>query len=361
MVRWEIKKIIKRKSFIILISFLFIYIIYNCQFCINDYNETAASESGEMIKGKEAISINQAAALKYKGKLTTEKIETAHKEYSDKNKFNYGGRMFANTTLDYFEIVFSEQSIKSVQLPDKIDYRDLNFGYSDSWKSLFMNIDSVMQVLPFIFISIFVSVFSYERECGIDQLIATSKHGGHDIVFKKFKACFLILNFIIAFTYLLLFGFMFFRYGLIGYDTSIQCGSWTIFMKSELHFNFFELLVHNFIVNFFVLNVLLLIIFRVSISSDNTFKAAIIVFLFVYFFDITVIHNICDNKIVDLIISFMPINALRSWQVTILPTIELGDIRIYWIYILESIEAIIFVFLLYRLININSKNVYRNS
>ena len=101
--------------------------------------------------------------------------------------------------------------------------------------------------------------------------------------------------------------------------------------------------------------------FCVSISSDNTFKAAIIVFLFVYFFDITVIHNICDNKIVDLIISFMPINALRSWQVTILPTIELGDIRIDWIYILESIEAIIFVFLLYRLININSKNVYRNS
>lgn len=127
------------------------------------------------------------------------------------------------------------------------------------------------------------------------------------------------------------------RYGLCGYDTSIQCGVWYVFYRSDCLVTYGYFLLHTLFLDWVIINTLVLIILLVSKKTSGPFASMGISFAIMYLGNIEVIYNILSTSvpIVKRIFSFFPVNALNILQVALVPTIKWGDIRIYWFYVLE--------------------------
>lgn len=344
------QKILSKKSIWAIFAVLIIYVIYLFVSEINGYNEQAMTDTGDIIVGKKAILMNQKAAEKYSGSMTNEKLEKLWEEYESRGKAS-------NTTLGFFEkLIFHYPRSLQDAYPQIEEIEKIQYGYSDVWQEIFISIKSIMAFFPFIFILIFSPVISFDKQCGVHPFILTLRYGRRKLIKEKTGACLILANIAFFFVITLLCGTFFLRYGLYGYDTSIQCGFWYVFLRSDCMVTYGYLLLHTIFLDWVIINTLVLVILLVSKKTPSPFASMGISFAIMYLGNLEVINNIVSTPFVTRIFSFLPVNALNILGVALVPTIKLGNIDIYWFYILEISYVIAFIFFYVWLMRQEYKN-----
>ena len=243
-----------------------------------------------------------------------------------------------NTALDFFErLIFRYPRSLQEAYPQIEEVEKIQYGYSDVWQEIFISINEIMICFPFVLILIFAPVISFDKQCGVYPFILTLKYGRRKLIKEKTWACLMLANIVFFVVMTVLCGSYLLRYGLCGYDTSIQYGLWNAFLRSDCLVTYGYLLLHTLFFDWMVINTLVLIILLVSKKTSRSFASMGISFAIMYLGNIEVINNILSGAVptVKRIFSFLPINALNIIQVALVPMIKWGDIRIYWFYVLE--------------------------
>ena len=357
--KFEIRKIIKRKSSIMAIVMFFLVCIINIVFSVS--TESYGSDlTGDLKKGILAISQKREEVNNLKGNLTEKRISeviniynnlsknsknmsdfdglseedyyTHWQKYKDidslidrsygeslllgvdasKNlKLEDGSTFYSNREkqiLNYIEHeslyeYTNEEKDKIIQITNDME-TPLYYDYTDGWFKLIWDMNLLLLVL-IICISICISpVFSSECEEHMDSIILSTKYGKNKLILSKFKASFIFTS-IFYFVSVVFMAFIrLFIYGFEGWNCKIQVVS--TYWHSMYNINFLQAFLLSVVLGYIACLVTVSIAIFISSKLKNSF--AVIVSTLGILFIPKVISTINVSKFIDYIIDLFPIN-----------------------------------------------------
>ncbi|MCG7410158.1 ABC transporter permease [Paenibacillus sp. ACRRX] len=241
--RFELRKIIRRKSFYLGISILVVVSIFLTSVLV--MGAWITGKNGEELKGIQAIALQKEYDTQLAGPLTEQKVATAVEQYQkvmrDPKNLNEKGEIKNDAYAKY--IVKNEQLNSLVRFSfspvsgydhyiiDKLTPSEaktfyqkrmekiseyLNFDYSygnysdkeraffmqinetipvpftmdyvTGWKQVFQNLQSLFIIIAFVTAVCLAPVFAGEYQCGADSIILSSRYGRNKVISAKLKA-----------------------------------------------------------------------------------------------------------------------------------------------------------------------------
>jgi len=288
----------------------------------------AITNVGETLVGNEGLQYNKNRIEKYKGVLTNELIEEVLQSYKETESINHVTLYFENFRLE-------NQTHITVENAYPYATSALTYGFSAGWETFLRKRLQIMTVFPLILMVLFCPLFPYEYQCGMSSVLLTTKNGK----IKSAKAKILIAFIITNITFLVVTGLQallyYIRYGIEGYDTSIQVGLYNYFNLSALSFNYLDLSLNTLFLNLLGINMILLIIIGVSIKSYNSIQSLLISVLLCYSFSPELISRIFSNMTAFYVISLHPINSLDTKNIACLDYVDFLGRENAWINFLQ--------------------------
>ncbi|NMS89350.1 ABC transporter permease [Clostridioides difficile] len=280
LIKFELKKIIKRKSTIaVILGSLALSMIL---FSLMPFQERANDESGKDYRGLQAIELKKQQSKLNEGYITDKKVENSVKEYQkmfnnpnniikDENgfsdfkpdiywKFFYPNKSFYNFIAESYSKPNDLDSsiIKTMSLKNGIDfyksrnkkintilnmeYKDGNYtqkekefwlsknkeisepylnGYYKGWDDFILSRDLLIFTILAICISI-ASVFSGEYQSGTDSVILSSKYGKSKVITAKIISSFLFGTIIFIINTIICIGILILSFGMDGWNLPLQ-------------------------------------------------------------------------------------------------------------------------------------------
>lgn len=271
--RFELKKIIKRKSTIGSIAVVLVAFIINLTFSV--LNESNGSNlTGDLKRGISAISQRRVESEKLKGYLTEKRISEIINIYNDLEKkyenmsdfdglsedayythwqkykdIDYlidrsygeslllgvdassnlkqeeGAKFYSNRKKQISNYIRSEYSVKEkdkiMEITDKMEI-PLYYNYTDGWFKLLWDM-SLFSVVSIICVCVCIApIFSSECEEQIDSIILSTKHGKDKLIKSKFKASFIFTTIFYFVSVALIAAIRLFIYGFDGWNCKVQ-------------------------------------------------------------------------------------------------------------------------------------------
>lgn len=302
-------------------------------------------KEGEIISGMEAVTYNQKIAMSYKGKITDDLLKQVHRDYMKAPHAENAGFDVCNTTYDYFEAYFNISKEDYLKVKEAYpNYKgDLFYGFSDNWRALWSSLCDFLNLVPLFIVIMAASIFSYERECEMAEILSVAKYGGNSLAKYKIQAVFIVMNFVLIFDLLLMFVIHFVKYGMEGYDTSIQCSSISYFPVSGLVCSYGQLVFHTVFIGILACNVILVIVIAISMRVRKSWVSIGASLGTIYVFSYSVLHRLFQNSLLDLIFALFPVNVLEISTVVNLQSIWGKSPSIFWFVILEMYYIVILV------------------
>lgn len=275
--RFEIRKIIKRKTFIIGAGALVAVILFLISMTVN--GAWILDQDGKDLSGLDAIKLRKEYDSRLAGPLTVEKLEDAIERYqnviNDPRNKNDSGEL---TTESYAKYEVKDEQIFTLiryafsslsgydhnilaqlrpsdmegfyqkRLEKVIGYLNFDYSYGNysadeisffiklnakipvplqmdyirGWQEIFKYLQSVFLIISLVIAICLAPVFSGEYQSGAVSIILSSRYGRNKVIFAKFKASLFVATSILFFAmllYTLLFlGF----YGFKGGSASVQ-------------------------------------------------------------------------------------------------------------------------------------------
>lgn len=334
MLKLERYKLFKRKIVMLVITGIFLIILSQEVNTIREYKYY-----------QQDIELMQ----KHKGIYTDLKFEKFYK-YAEK-VLNESGVLYYKCY--YFE---GERQKTKEEIFNSADF-DIHFGYFNGWFDLFYKLIIYLKCIPIFIVIAFASIFSYENECGMQEILLSTKNGRKECGKAKLKIAFIVTNvFFIIIVFIPLIHMLFMVKG-IGWDSSIQMLNWL--MDSKLDINNLFMFMHTVFLAFLSINFSVLVTLVISLKVRNPAIAMCISLGILYAIRNDIINIIFyENKIASYIVSVTPVNVLDGLHIAGLEPVKVAGITIQWLYIAEALYIILLaagIVTFYRVLKNNQK------
>lgn len=348
MLKLEMYKILKRKLVWIVLAFIFgLVAVYDGFFIVKDY-----CLGGSEIGRRNDYELEQYEAAK--GILTEEKWNDFYTHYSQ-NVFE--GRVMDDANA--YDENGNLKRIDEVFLFDDYDF-DVHFGYFANWGGfLSWHIQGRMKYLYAFVIVVFSALFTYEKECGMQEILLSTKHGRRTCTMAKVGAAFLVTNGVCFFLFIIYtLELLCITKGMIGWDTSIQMIIWL--RDATYDMNNLGLLLHTFFLSLLAMNVALLITLTASFLAKNP-VAAMCVSLAVLFLlhpDTLALDVHLDNMTVNRITSLLPMSVLEVQNLLEQVPLNIAGHKLQFLTIAEVLYSLLLLVgggMFFRLLSKNQK------
>lgn len=359
--KFELKKIIRRKSTtigIIILSVLFI-ISFIIQFSDEMY--------GENYTGLAAISKRKEAFNNLSGDLTENKLSEIigiHNELRNNPKnlhideFNLSGLndfayfkywekyenidlllTKANSPIGFidFEIMnkltpkdskefYLERQDKIAEFIDNNGYSSkekvmelasnmntpLYYSYSDGWRNLLSEIDDAAGIYILTIICMCIApLFSSEYQTQVDSIILSTKYGRDKLIMAKFKASFIFITILYFASISLIAGLRLFTYGFDGWNCNIQTSA--SYWYSMYNINFLQAFLLATLLGYIASLVIMSIVMLISAKLKTPFTTIIVSLLILFITSFVDTNSL--PKLLGYVIDLFPLNMTHITSV----------------------------------------------
>lgn len=324
MLQLELYKIMKRKLVwivllgILLLSLLRLLYLY------------PTSES--LKQAKQEVQILE----KHKGILTDKRLA----DYLDSE--DYKSWKSKENLEDYFD---ERWTVDGKPVPVKELFADvdfeIHFGYFWKWLSSWEELSSYIGYIP-IFIAIaFSSIFTYEKECGMQEILLSTRRGRRECTRAKVAAAFLVTNILYLLLVFLAILPVISLTGGRGWDSSIQMTPWM--MDSRLDMNYGEAYLHTFYMGFIAVNVILLITLSASFLAKSPVVAMCVSLGVLYVWRPDLIGAYVDTKIANRITAMTPLNVINTMNLAQQTPVTVAGMQVQWLFLAEVLYTLLLV------------------
>lgn len=326
MLQLELYKLFKRKLVWVLLLVLLAYAIYT------DITDILGRDNERM-----QYELEQYEAAK--GILTDERLESFYKDYEP-------------ARFDDFEDGFLEDGrLKKISeiYPD-IDF-DLHFGYSSYWAWRLVALgEFMMYVLAFVLV-VFSMTFTYERQCGMQEILLYTKNGRRKAVWAKITGAVFTTNIVCLLALVLMLAPVFILTKGVGWDTSVQMTSWM--RASQVDVNHLTLIFHTVFLSFMAVNAVLLLTLLISFVAKSSMVALcstliVLVVLYPNFLAVSL-----GNHVIARITSLSPLSVVNILNTIDQKPFQLGNLKIHCLTVAEIIYPLLLAvegLLLFRIV-----------
>ncbi len=321
----ELRKLFKRK--LVRVVFLGIMILI----AVSQYYSRSRDFFG---KGSEELQERVELFERHKGELTEERLEDYFRDYTEYAKgrevwlekngwsFAYMGQFLDEEG----EIVGLDSIFPKVYFP-------IQFGEFENWTFFLDVMIKFIKYVPIFIAVAFASLFTYERECGMQEILLCARRGRRDCVRAKVAGAFLVTN-----------GLYLFAVGLPsmvslvlfqgkGADTGIQMTPWI--RQSQLEMNYGELFLHTIFLSFIVINAILVLTLLVSYLAKSPMTAMCITLGVLFLLRPDVMSVSLNNEIANQITAMTPINVIDTVNLAKQMPITAGGMKLQWLTVAE--------------------------
>lgn len=315
MLQMEMYKLFKRKLVWGILLGLFLFALY---INITDFNR----DTGRMQYELEHYEVA-------KGILTDERLENFHRDYQP-------------AEFDDFENGFMEEGkLKKVSTlyPDT-DFA-LHFGYFSFWSRRMVTFSEFMRyVIAFVIIA-FSMTFTYDRQCGMQEILLSAKSGRRKSVRAKIAAAVITTNGVCLFALILMLAPIFLLTKGTGWDTSVPI---TPAMRtSQVNVNYLTLVFHAVFISFMAVNVVLLLTLLVSFISKNSMAAVCTVLIILVVLYPNFIATSLGNTIINRIASLSPLAVVDILSTVDQKPLWFDGLKIHCLTVAEIIYPLMLV------------------
>lgn len=323
MIQLEMYKIVKRKLvWIVLAGIILLILLGLFGYVRHEYLNQKSHE--ELLRDVETLE-------KHKGVLTDRRLADYFKDYQPL-KYN-ADYMKERWLVDGVPIPVGE-------LFAGVDFK-IHFGYFFQWFFSWGDLSDYIAYIP-IFVAIaFSGIFTYEKECGMQEILLSTRRGRRECIRAKFAAAFLITNMLYVLVAFLAILPVIALTGGRGWDSSIQMTPWL--MDSRLDMNYGEMFLHTLYLGFIAVNVILLITLSVSflVKSPVVAMCVSLGVLFAWRPDIMETH--VGNEIVNRITAMTPLNVINTMNLAGQAPITIAGRQVQWLFLAELLYTVLLV------------------
>lgn len=323
MIRFEIYKIMKRKLVWVVLGGILLLVLLQtfASFRHQYFNRKCYKEVQQEIQTYE----------KHKGILTDERLTDFIKEYKHP-KYN------TDYIAEQWEIDGTAMSVG--ELFANVDFK-IHFGYFYQWVFSWIDLATYIKFIPIFIAVAFSSVFTYEKECGMQEILLSTTRGRRECTRAKMAAAFLITNILYLLHVFLAILPIVLLTGGRGFDSSIQMTPWM--MDSRLDMNYGEAFLHTFYLGFIAVNVILLITLSASFLAKSPLVAMCVSLgvLFAWRPDMMAVH--VGNEVVNRITALTPLNAMDTMNLAQQKPIGIAGCKIPCFYFAEGMYSLLLV------------------
>lgn len=323
MVSLELYKIVKRKLvWIVLVGIISLILLQIFGYVRYQYFNQ---------KSHEELQRDVQTLEKHKGVLTDQRLADYFKDYKPL-KYN----------ADYMK---ERWQVDGVPIPVKelfadVDFK-IHFGYFYQWVFSWEDLSSYISYIPIFVAIVFSSIFTYEKECGMQEILLSTRRGRRECTRAKVAAAFLITNMLYLLLAFLAILPVLVLTGGCGWDSSIQMTPWM--MDSRLDMNYGEMILHTLYLGFIAVNVILLITLSASflVKSPVVAMCVSLGVLFAWRPDIMGVH--VGNEIVKRITAMTPLNVIDTMNLAKQVPITIAGMQVQWLFLAELLYTILLV------------------
>ncbi len=313
MLQIEMYKLFKRKSVWGILLGLFLFAI---SINITDFNR----DTGRM---KYELEQYEAA----KGILTDARLQDFHKDYRP-------------AEFDEFENSFMEDgTLKKVSALYPDTDLELHFGYFSFWFRRLLTSSEFMQyVIAFVIVA-FSMTFTYDRQCGMQEILLSAKNGRRKSVRAKIAAAVITTNIVCLFALILMFAPIFLLTKGIGWDTSVPI---TPSMRtSQLDVNYLTLVFHAVFITFMAVNVILMLTLIISFIAKSHMAAICVTMIILVILHPKCIAVTLGDHIINRITSLSPLAVIDILSTADQKPLWLGGLKIHCLTVAEMIYPLL--------------------
>jgi len=217
---------------------------------------------------------------------------------------------------------------------------DIIFGYYEQW--LITLVDSIDQIqyIPVFIAIVFSGIFTYDKSCGMQEIMLSTPNGRKECTKTKVLLAFLVTNSIFLLIVLIEMLRMFILTQGKGWNTSIQLTLWL--SDCSLNMNFLVLWLHTLFLSFLAINSILLITLSASFLARNPETAMCISLGVLFLLRPDVLDPfIADKAVISKIVSLTPYNIINTSNLVQQTPILIGKNTVQWIYVVEVVYTLL--------------------
>lgn len=322
MIKSEICKLVKIKAIIVAFLLLIGVTVYSMfTFGAFGHNSsiflfiTFSEKDGELLTGQKGYEQNKDIATRYAGAVNDLLLEQLHLDFINSSYFSFedGDRLY-NATFRFFQNVFNIDSENHAKVSDvwgKVD-STVQYGFSGDWDAYRSIINIFFMSFSVFIIILAAPLFTYDKECGMVELLGTVKNGGRWSFKHKVRTAFCTINILLFILLTIISAIHFSRYGFANADMSIQCSFEQRFTNVEISLTLSQFAFWQILFGIIGCNTILLLIILISMLSQTTLTAFAISLASTWFFSYSAIKLIANDYLSNLLLFTMPVNALNT-------------------------------------------------
>lgn len=322
MIQLELYKIVKRKLVWIVLAGIILLALLQTFRCVR-YQHFNRKSHEELRREVEIFE-------KHKGILTNQRLEDYFKDYKPL-KYN----------ADYME----DWQVDGVPIPVEelfadVDFK-IHFGYFYQWVFSWLDLSDYIAFIPIFVAVAFSGVFTYEKECGMQEILLSTRRGRRKCTKAKVAAAFLITNMLyLLLVFLGILPVMVLTGGR-GWDSSIQMTPWM--MDSRLDMNYGEMFLHTLYLGFIAVNVILLITLSASFLVKSPVVAMCVSLGVLFVWRPDVMEAYVGSKIVNRITALTPLNVINTMNLAEQVPITIAGVQVQWLFLAELLYTVLLV------------------
>ncbi len=329
MLKLEKYKLFKRKMVLVLMTGIFLIVLLQEIRAFRIYKNM-----------QQQIEISE----KYKGIYTDSRFSKYWKEYSQA----YDG---SSAYKPYFFDGDRQKTAK--ELFPNASF-DIYFGSFENWSELFFTMTGDLKCIPIFIAFAFAGIFSYENECGMQEILLSTKNGRKRCSKAKLKLAFIVTNIFYFVIILIPIADMLVITKGAGWKTSVQIMTWLSGCSNDI--NNLGVLVHTLFLSFLSINMIVLITLLISFLSRSPVISICVSLGVLYALRQDIIYGLSGGGITNYIVSLTPVNVLDTIYLTSFRPVRLFGVTVQWLYIVEVIYVILLVVLTVVFYKTMSKN-----
>ncbi len=330
MLKLEKYKLFKRKMVLVLMTGIFLIVLLQ---------EVRAFHVHECQQKQVEIS------EKHKGIFTDSRFDGYWKEFS---------QVYHNDALILKPYFFDGDRQKTAKELFPNASFDIYFGSFENWSELFFTMTGDLKCIPIFIAFAFAGIFSYENECGMQEILLSTKNGRKRCSKAKLKLAFIVTNIFYFVVILIPITDMLVMTRGSGWKTSVQIMTWLSGCSNDI--NNLGVLVHTLFLSFLSINMIVLITLLISFLSRSPVISICVSLGVLYALRQDIIYGLSGGGIANYIVSLTPVNVLDTIYLTSFRPVRLFGVRVQWLYIVEVVYVILLVVLAVVFYKTMSKN-----
>lgn len=330
MLKLEKYKLFKRKMVLVLMTGIFLIVLLQ---------EVRAFHVHECQQKQVEIS------EKHKGIFTDSRFDGYWKEFS---------QVYHNDALILKPYFFDGDRQKTVKELFPNASFDIYFGSYNNWGELFYTMTGDLKCIPIFIVLVFSGIFSYENECGMQEILLSTRNGRKRCSKAKLKLAFIVTNIFYFVVILIPITDMLVMTRGAGWKTSIQVNIWLSSCSNNI--NNLGVLVHTLFLSFLSINMVVLITLLISFLSKSPVISMCVSLGILYVLRQDIIYGLSGGGLANYIVSFTPVNVLDVEYLIHLNTVRLFGFTVQWLYIVEVVYVIVLAVLAVVFYKTMSKN-----